>query len=163
MVELFKLKTVAPAQEKRVAPGTNIAFDPGLVAKLKSDHRHLLDTYSHIQTAANTGKYASLPELFTDFQSQLLDHLLTEKVKLYIFLSHQFEADDVTLQIVRDFQREMDGIAKAGLDFVRKYRTTLVDNATVETFQRELEGIGAAVSKRMQREEEVLYPLYRTM
>ena len=74
-----------------------------------------------------------------------------------------FEADDVTLQIVRDFQREMDGIAKAGLDFVRKYRTTLVDNATVGVFQRELEGIGAAVSKRMQREEEVLYPLYRTM
>lgn len=163
MIELFKPKTAVPAQEKRVAPGTNIAFDPGLVSKLKSDHRHLLDTYSHIQTAANTGKYASLPELFTDFQSQLLDHLLTEKVKLYIFLSHQFETEDVTLQIVRDFQREMDGIAKAGLDFVRKYRTTLVDNATVEAFQHELAAIGAAVSKRMQREEEVLYPLYRTM
>ena len=57
----------------------------------------------------------------------------------------------------------LDPQAKAGLDFVRKYRTTLVDNATVGVFQRELEGIGAAVSKRMQREEEVLYPLYRTM
>lgn len=167
MIAIFRARQdsehASTPSPQRLAPGTNIAFDSRLVAKLQSDHRELLQSYGHLAAAAEGRKFASLPGLISVLQTQLQDHLLTEKVKLYVFLAHQFTDDDLTVGIVRDFQKEMDVIARRALDFMRRYRSTPVGDADIADFQRDLAAIGTALVKRIQREEEVLYPLYRTL
>ena len=79
-----------------VAPGTSIRWDAGLVARLQADHKLFIKQYRQLVAAQNAGNYGALPPMLDKFQSALLDHILTEKTRLYVYLRHQFDGDPST-------------------------------------------------------------------
>lgn len=160
LLDLFSKKEEKPAVPHATAPGTSIGFDPGLVERLKGDHRRLLDIYKHVHTALGRGDFPAVRRHLGEFRSALQDHLLTENVKFYVYVSRQLASDESSSRIINDFRSEMQGIGRVVMDFLRKYTETELDAGAAATFKAELEQIGAALVQRIQREEGTLYPLY---
>ena len=116
-----------PQTESHTAPGTQIRFDPELIDKLKGDHQAVIALYSNIQNAFNEKDYAAVSQMLNDFRSALQGHLLTENVRLYIYLDYQLRSDETNAELIRGFRREMDGIAKTAMNFLKKYEAIGVD------------------------------------
>lgn len=153
-------KVKSSQQSTHVAPGTQIHYIHDLVENLHGDQKVLLDVFGKIKTAFEAGKYHKVEEHLKTFRHLLTDHLLTENVRLYIYLSHEFAQDEVTSDLVKEFKREMNQIAKVVMAFLTKYETIGVDKGLAESFNKDLNAIGQALVERMQREEHTLYPLY---
>ena len=64
-------------------------------------------------------------------------------------------------KLIRDFRREMNGIARAVVDFVKKYHMYEFDEYTRRSFLKEYAAVGGLLAQRIQREESNLYPLYQ--
>lgn len=149
-----------PTPANREAPGTAIQYDPGLIERFKHDHRQLLALYNAIKQAFDRRDYAGVGAELDKFRSALNAHLLVENVRLYIYLEHMLAGDETSYQLVHGFRREMDGIGRAVVAFLTKYKTIGVDKDLAATFGRELEAIGKVLVDRITREEETLYALY---
>lgn len=165
MFNLFKRKSAVethnkPQQESTTAPGTQISYDPELIEKLKRDHENLLGLYGQIKAAFDAGKYPLVTEKLNTFKRALVDHLLIENVRLYIYLAYSFSSDEINDILVKEFRSEMGGIAKVVMAFLTKYETIGVDNDLAASFAKDLEAIGGALVARIEREEATLYPLY---
>jgi disulfide oxidoreductase YuzD len=78
-----------------------------------------------------------------------------------LYLAHQPHADASGSQTISDFRHEMDRIGRVVMAFLRKYSEANFTPETADAFRGELEEIGAALTDRIRREEEILYPLYR--
>lgn len=160
MAKLFSIgKTRASPAPSQPAPGTSIYHDPTLVAKLRKEHQVLFDIYNQVQAAFDAKDFARVKERLTEFRSTIQQHLLTENVKLYIYLTHHL-SDDANGQVIAEFRHEMNGIARVVMDFLRRYTEGPLGANEAATFKKELEEIGSALVKRTQREENTLYPLY---
>ncbi len=168
MFDFFKKKgdskpaaTAAPAaQQYNTAPGTEIRYHPELVEQLKSDHQTLLGIYGEIQAAFDAGDYARVSEKLDAFRTGLQGHLLTENVRLYIYLDRCLASDETNSELIRGFRREMDGIAKVAMNFLKKYEAIGVDKELAGAFAKDFATIGQVLGERIQKEEQVLYPLY---
>jgi len=147
-------------QEYSAAPGTDIRFDPSLIAGLKGDHQTLLSLYRETKSAFDAKRYKAVSEKLDKFRSALQAHLLTENIRLYIYLSHMFKTDETNFELIRGFRREMDDIAKTALNFLRKYEAIGVDPELAPSFEKDFDIIGQVLGTRIQKEESVLYPLY---
>ncbi len=153
-------KTAQNPQTNHVAPGTQIHYMPDLVNNLHADHKILINHFGEIKAAFGSGKFNKVEEKLKTFKHLLTDHLLTENVRLYIYLGHEFAQDEVTSDLVKEFKREMNQISKVVMAFLTKYETIGVDKGLAESFGKELNAIGKALVERIQREENTLYPLY---
>lgn len=147
-------------KEFACAPGTQIRYAPELIDKLQDDHQLLLQIFGQINTAFSASDYKLVTKRLKEFKTALMDHLLTENVRLYIYLSRSFATDDVNSDLVQGFRTEMNGIAKAVMTFLTRYETIGVDETLAETFSKDLKDIGEALVARIDREENTLYPLY---
>jgi len=147
-------------QEYNTAPGTGIRFDPELVDRLKDDHRALFGLYRDMKSAFESQDYRTVTDMLRKFRGALQEHLLTENVRLYIYLSHSFKHDDTNFELIRGFRKEMDGIAKTAIKFLDKYDAIGVDAELAASFGRDLAEIGEVLGTRIQKEESILYPLY---
>ncbi|MEN8168719.1 MAG: hemerythrin domain-containing protein [Pseudomonadota bacterium] len=152
--------TVTPQQEVHTAPGTEIRYSPDLVDSLKSDHQTLLGLYGDIDKAFKEKRYADVSSMLTTFKSGLNAHLLTENVRLYIYLQHALVADPTSSELIHGFRKEMDEIAKVAIGFLRKYETIGVDEDLADHFATDFATIGKVLVQRIQKEEGTLYPLY---
>lgn len=147
----------APAVE---APGTHIHYHPDLVDQLKADHQALLATFGRIQAAFEAGQLGECAAALEHFRGQLTAHLLKENVRFYIYLEHALAGDRASHDLVHQFRHEMDGIGKAAVGFLDKYRAVATDPALAAGFAADLAGVGAILGQRIRNEEETLYPLY---
>lgn len=153
-------KKKAQAKTGQPAPGTSIYYDPGLIARYRNDHRGLLEMYDRVHADLAAGNFASVKRGLADFRSKLQEHLLSENVKLYVYLSRQLAANEESSRLINDFRMEMNGIGRAVMDFVRKYTEGDLGPSQVTAFKKELDEIGAILKQRIGREETALYPLY---
>lgn len=170
MFGLFKKKTSEESgtaagkanqgENYAAAPGTEIRYAPDLVDNLKQDHQTLLGLYGEIQNAFDNKDYTAVSAMLEKFKSGLQGHLLTENVRLYIYLDRSLASDPVNSDLIRGFRREMDDIAKVAMKFLNKYSTIGVDEHLAEHFANDFATIGAVLGERIQKEESVLYPLY---
>lgn len=143
------------------APGTQIAYSEELISKLTQDHQDLLALFVAIQTAGGRHDAESLRDSLAEFSRRLTGHILLENLKLYIYIQRNLQSDAESKELVKRFRKEMSGIATAVLDFVTKYRSTTNWNAqTFDVFKLELLALGEVLVKRIQCEEQDLYPLY---
>lgn len=142
------------------APGTAIHYHPELIEQLKHDHRALLALFGSIQQDFAAEKLGDVVTHLDAFRVAIQSHLLTENVRLYIYLEHQLEEDPVKHELIHGFRHEMDGIGKAVMGFLARYRKLSVDRNLMATFGRDLEMVGNILVSRIQREEATLYPLY---
>lgn len=143
-----------------VAPGTTISHDAGLIASLKADHQHLLAGFQSITAASLAGNLASVQQQLGQFQTLLMDHLLKENVRLYVYLEHVLKDDRVSHEMMHGFRHEMDAIGRVVVDFLGKYREIASHPELAAAFANDLKGIGEALVARIKREEDILYPMY---
>lgn len=147
--------------EQGVAPGTQLHYDPNLVPNLVADHQVLQGIFGEIVAASNQKNTALVKEKLGDFGDMLRGHLLKENIRFYVYLQHSLESDPDNAAIMHDFRKEMQHIGKAVADFLHKYTADgNWSEAMWQDFQQEVGGIGKVLVKRIQTEENVLYPLY---
>lgn len=169
MFGLFKKKgtqeqqPVSPTPETShtTAPGTEIRYSPELVGQLQTDHQSLLELYGKIDNAFKEKRYNEVSSMLGDFKSGLNAHLLTENVRLYIYLDRSLAHDPTSSDLIRGFRKEMDDIAKVALGFLKKYETIGVDEDLANHFANDFATIGKVLVERIQKEENTLYPLYQ--
>lgn len=149
----------APVQAKH-APGTNIGYSPDLIAHLEADHQKLLQIFTAIGAAFNAGDLAGTAQRLEDFRGAIQAHLLTENVRLYIYLEHALAQDADSHALIHEFRLEMDGIGKAVLAFLGKYRQMETQPNLAASFGNDLGAVGNVLVERIKREESTLYPLY---
>ncbi|MDD5296364.1 MAG: hemerythrin domain-containing protein [Rhodocyclaceae bacterium] len=150
--------TSAPADAS--APGTRIHYDPSFIAALQEDHHILLEIFSGIEDARETGELLTVQTRLNQFRMVLMDHLLKENVRLYIYLEHMLANDPVSHELIHQFRHEMDTIGKVVVAFLGKYREIGIHPELAADFSRDLAAIGQALVARIRREEETLYPMY---
>lgn len=169
MFGLFKKKTSeethqtqSPPQQREynTAPGTEIRYSPTLINELQIDHQQLLVLYMAIKSSFEAGDYPTVSEKLNEFRTGLQGHLLTENVRLYIYLDRMLGQDEMNSELIRSFRREMDGIGKAVLNFLKKYEAIGVDKDLAPSFAKDFSAIGVVLTERIKKEESVLYPLY---
>jgi len=165
MFDFLKKKTDAePSQSGQSqfapAPGTEIRYSPDLIPQLKNDHAELLALYGKIQESYAAGNYEEVSRQLDEFRSMLQGHLLTENVRLYIYLDRMLGRDEMNSELIREFRREMDGIGRTAMNFLKKYEAIGVDKELAGAFKKDFDAIGAVLGQRIQREESTLYALY---
>lgn len=166
MFGLFRKKSADTSRdtsaqhEYRTAPGTEIRYSPTLVDGLQADHKALLELYGQIDKAFKARQYAQVSTMLESLKSALNAHLLTENVRLYIYLDRCLAHDPTNSDLIRSFRKEMDDIAKVALGFLKKYETIGVDEDLAAHFATDFATIGRVLVERIQKEENVLYPLY---
>lgn len=150
-----------PTQPKPAsAPGTHIGYHPELVSQLEGDHQNLLRIMGTVGQALAAHDLKAVVQRLDEFRSAIQDHLLTENVRLYVYLEHALVQDPVSHALIHEFRREMDGIGKAVLNFLAKYRELERQPDLVHTFGDDLYAVGKVLAERIRREEAMLYPLY---
>ncbi len=142
------------------APNTNIPYRPTLIDDLKSDHQQLGVIFGELVAAASSGKAKETKIALDHFEGLLYEHLLKEKTSFYIYLRGILSQDEGTLELVNHFSREMDGIQREVIKFLRKYKNSDLSPNELSTMNNELRDLGKALTNRIKREESQLYPLY---
>ncbi len=167
MFGLFKKKSndsettsKAPREEIHTAPGTQIRYSPELIDSLQNDHQTLLSLYGDINTAFEKKLYDDVSSMLVTFKSGLNAHLLTENVRLYIYLEHALVGDATSSELIHGFRKEMDEIAKVAIGFLKKYEAIGVDEDLAAHFATDFATIGKVLVERIEKEENTLYPLY---
>lgn len=144
-----------------VASGTQLHYDPNLVPSLVADHRALAGIFGEVVAALEQKNMARAKEKLGEFGDALRGHLLKENVRFYVYLQHSLEGDNENAAIMHEFRREMQHIGKAVADFLHKYTAEGEwDEKMWQSFQQEAGGIGKVLTKRIETEENILYPLY---
>jgi hypothetical protein len=135
-------------------------YSPELVGNLKGDHAYLLRRYQEIERLALKGELAAIPMALAGFKNKFDLHLLNENLQFYCHLEQRSARRPADLARIREFRTEMNAIARAVVNFVKKYRLEGVRPETVQAFLGDLRAVGAALVQRIAREEKDLYPLY---
>lgn len=141
---------------------TGISYRPNLVDDLKGDHQHLLSLYSSVLESIDKLEYGKISGQLEVFKTDFNAHLGAENIKFYGYLEQQIKENESDEQYrkIRTFRREMNSIANAVNKFLNSWISTGVDSSSVSAFHEELKGIGAALVKRIESEENNLYPIY---
>jgi hypothetical protein len=142
------------------APGTTIHYHPDLIDKFVDDHRALLQRFTAVRTAAEAGDVAGAATVLDEFRAALQGHLLAENIRLYVYLEHALAGDADKHALVHAFRHEMDGIGKAVVAFLTKYRDLGTQPELAASFVADLDAVGEVLVERIRREEGTLYPLY---
>lgn len=153
-------KRAMPVATEEEAPSAGVRHDPALIPRLKDDHRALLKQYAAIKTAAQDNNWTAVHAGLQRFRAELTDHLLTESVKLYVYLRIKLSADASQLRLMRSFSSEMVGIGKAVVDFIESYEDVALDSHKQAQFMTGWGEIGKVLGDRIGREEKTLYPMY---
>lgn len=142
------------------APGTSIGYSPELVVHLEADHVKLGETFTAIDQTFKSGDLRATVAHLEEFRTEIQAHLLTENVRLYIYLEHALAHDASSHALIHEFRHEMDSIGKAVLTFLGKYRELDTQPNLAASFGDDLRAVGKVLVERIQREESTLYPLY---
>ena len=147
------------AQQQQYAPGTEIPYDGQLISRFKGHHQSLLKLFNNISLAVKEHDYEQIMQALKKFVNVLEQHVLEENLKLYVYLQKCIHDDDHN-EMISDMKLEMAQISREVRSFVRHHLQFGVNAVNIEKFGHDLNGIGAALVDRIQREEDALYPLY---
>ncbi|MBD8899908.1 hemerythrin domain-containing protein [Rhodanobacter sp. DHG33] len=166
--KLFKQKSSAADDSVRAAPHADepahrtIHYDPNLVDSLKRDHGELVTLYQRIGNLLQDGHHDEIRGELVNFKTRLEAHILTENVRFYTYLEQSLREDAHNAELMRDFRREMNTIARGAVNFVKKYQGPgTLDASSHEEFAKDYAAVGELLAQRIGREESSLYPLYQ--
>jgi len=151
---------LAEHPETAVAPGTQIHYNPDLIAELEQDHRDLLQLYTETLESFNNKELKKVSEKLERLRIDLQGHLITENVRLYVYLDHIFEGDEINAELIHGFRVEMDRIGRNAMKLLRKYESLQENSELAASFEEDFSQIGKTLGERIKKEEQVLYPLY---
>lgn len=160
-------KSVVPAAAKHVpvpvpvpAPAVGISYNPNLIAKLKDDHQELFAVYTRLHESATSARFAKITDDLIVLRRAFNGHILLENVRFYVYLERLLKDHPEEKNYVHSLRKDMNGIASAVSGFCERWITQPVTNLTQSTFTAELQGIGGALTSRVELEETTLYTLY---
>jgi hemerythrin-like domain-containing protein len=157
--------TPAPSAIPPPAPTSavtrSIGYDPRLVDSLLHDHAELGTIFARIGELQSARVYGEMRALLVNFKSRLEAHVLTENVRFYNYLEQALASEPNNAEIMRDFRREMNVIARSVIDFVKKYQQSAFNTADQKQFAADYAAVGKMLEQRLDSEENNLYPLYR--
>lgn len=144
-----------------ISTARTITHDATLVASLKRDHADLVALYQRIGQSQQAGKFNEIRAELINFKTRFEAHILTENVRFYTYLEQSLTANGDNVDLMRDFRREMNAIARGAVDFVKRYQSAAFDQVQREQFAQDYQAVGALLTQRIEREEASLYPLYQ--
>jgi hemerythrin-like domain-containing protein len=147
-------------EQRQAAPGTQVYYHDDLIQQLTQEHRELVKLYGNIGTAYEKGEIGKVRRQLEEFGDMLRGHLLSENIKLYVYLKHVLEQDEENTAIMQQFRTEMQHIGKAVTAFLQKYTERDWDDALRSSFGNEFAEVGKVLTRRIETEEQTLYPLY---
>jgi hemerythrin-like domain-containing protein len=132
-----------------------------LIPQLKREHIDIMRSFDLIRENISTGKPGDedLVNQLRELKDVLVSHLDLEDKMLYPVLSGSDSPE--AKELGEKFSSEMLGISKSALDFFKEYMyETITDLLRSSNFRAELDIIIKAVTKRVEAEEDILYPAY---
>jgi regulator of sigma D len=147
-------------QDYQRAQDRTARYDPALISNLRNDHSELVAMYGQLGQDVRDGYYQRIPNALLAFSTRLEAHLLMENRRFYSYVEQVLAGDSDRMEIVRAFRGEMTLLARAIIEFARRYQQTRVDRTNTEDFLREYNEVGKLLVMRIEREEDDLYPLY---
>ena len=142
------------------APGTQIIYDPDLVARLKNDHSHLLEVFTKIVGGTERRDYEKIRALNEVFLSLFNAHALLEYTRLYVFLDYSFRSEKNLHDVILRFRREMNEIGRSVRGFCHYWRENAVVDSSLHEYKSQLNQIGEVLTRRIDTEEQELYAMY---
>jgi regulator of sigma D len=166
---------VADMRERQSSPGnlqsrrpnsaperpSGLAYDPGLIAEFLDTHQTLLALHGHARTAAFQGNWKETSAALEEFRIELTDHLVSEGIRLYVYLKQSLKEEPEIQAQMRHFATEMHGIGAAVMKYLDAVRDIAVEPYQRAGFIEQWDQIGGTLVQRIQREEKVLYPMYQ--
>ena len=136
------------------------AYDDQLVQLLKEDHEDLLDLYRRIDKAHQYRSFDICRAGLLQMRKRLTEHVVTENTRFYAYIKGDLAPTfPGAASLARAYQHEMHDLVRAMTGFLDNY---CADTQAVmrPQFGSELKAFGAALSQRISREEQSLFPLY---
>lgn len=136
-----------------------IGYDATLVDSLLHDHATLGGIYRHIGELQSAARHDDLRAELVNFKSRLEAHVLTENVRFYTYLEQSLDADNA--EVMHDFRREMNTIARTVVNFVKQYQAAAFTPSQRQQFASDYKKVGEVLEHRLDAEESNLYQLYQ--
>ena len=155
----------APQVDLPIGPASHqdkgISFNPHLISQYHADHRELLGLFGRAKLAAEAEQWSEVEAALAAFRTGLTDHLLSESIRLYVYLKQRAAADEDSMEMMRSFSSEMNGIGKVVMGFLDGQRDLARSPAKQGAFLPVWMDIGRTLGDRIAREEKTLYPMYQ--
>ena len=135
--------------------------NPSLIYQLKNDHKKLFNIYSELYNLfINNDKHEIVVEKLIQLKVMLDMHIGFEDSLLYSYLNTKYRNLNNKLSFINSAKKEMENIIKVALKFIDDCSNPELYNEHKDRFKKELELIGDILVKRVEFEEDRLYPLY---
>ena len=133
----------------------NSIYQQKLIQELNKEHQHLFNLYVQITKETNLKKKLNLlKKFYYDYHL----HILKEDKQLYAHLLVKYKFQPEKYEFIKQKQDEMKEITNFIENFANKY--TNINSLQTEDFQKDLEILGEALTKRVEFEENELYSFY---
>lgn len=143
-----------PTSEKK------IEYDPELIEKLHAEHQELVVLAAHIEYAVKHDDLKSAAAYLETFKKQLVSHLYTENIKLYLYLQHFLHDNSDDYRQMRRLRKEMDAIGNTVTQCITKYQHIDQHPELKEAFLKDLAEVIPILKSRIRVEESQLYAMY---
>jgi len=145
---------------KKIFRKMNMAkhYDPKLIDELKKEHNILFNIFTKINDNYEKENFEQVLKLLKEFQTEFLEHIEFEDEYFYPYVKTKYKYVPETLKIIEEKQSEMLNITDTVKKFAENYAT--VEKIKNESFKKNLQQIGEALTNRVKFEEETLYLYY---
>jgi len=135
--------------------------NPSLIYQLKNDHKKLFSIYNEIYNLfASNSDHKEIEDKLNQLKVMLIIHINFEDSLLYSYLHGIYSDNSDKILFIDNASKEMQNISKVALDFISECSNYELYNEHKDKFKNELEIIGDILVKRIEFEEDRLYPLY---
>lgn len=149
----------APYSQQPLPLDYSLDFHTGLIPELKREHSLLISLFTDVIKLAENQRFDKAMMTLDEFRSVLMNHLINENTKLYLFLNAYYRHKKEFAQISKQ-RNEVSNITKAFMDFIQQWRLQGLNNNTRARFVNQALPLSDALIMRLQAEEKDLFFLY---
>jgi hypothetical protein len=142
------------------APGTELYFDPQLIADLKRDHSQQMQFIAVIRATAREGRFERTRTTLSQLRRHLQEHLIKEDLRVYTYLAYCLKDDTQRMPIMTSVRSGMAAIGRKLMRALQRYDESGIDEKNAGLFLKEFEEMLQLLAKRNGYEEGLLFPLY---
>ena len=133
-----------------------------LIGLLESDHEQILDLFNKVLMFAKNKEYTKVKFSLLEFTKSVTDHINVEDDHLYGYLKIlASNKSQLEQNVVADFSSEMKDISISIFAFLTQSPFIPVNENNINVFIEEFQKLGLQLQDRIQREEKILYPIYK--
>lgn len=149
----------APYSQQPLPLGYNLELHQKLIPELKLEHQQLISLFTDTIKLAENQRFDKAMITLDEFRSLLMNHLINENTKLYLFLNAYYRHDE-EFALITKLRNETSNITKAFMDFIQQWRLQGLNNNTRTRFVNQALPLSDALIIRLQNEEKDLFFLY---